>query len=66
MKKGENCIENGLKGRKIAFFVMWIRIRSDPHSFGSEDPDPEAYIEKQSIGNLRRFWGFFVGNNKMF
>ena len=28
--------------------VMWIRIRLDPHSFGSLDPDLEVYIEGKS------------------
>ena len=28
--------------------VMWIRIRSDPHSFWSVDPDPEVYNEGKS------------------
>ena len=27
--------------------VMWIRIRSDPHSFESVDPDPEVQNEKK-------------------
>ena len=27
---------------KLLIAVMWMWIRSDPHSFGSVDPDPEV------------------------
>ena len=27
--------------------MMWIRIRSNPHSFGSADPDPDLHFSPQ-------------------
>ena len=52
------------------FSVMWIRIRSDPHSFGSVDPDPYSECRSGSRGIIRRekqsltnkFVFFFVKN----
>ena len=35
------------KSKKVLLLiraVIWMRIRSDPHSFGSVDPDPDAEV----------------------
>ena len=32
--------------------VMWIRIRSDPDSFGSVDPDPDSESGSRGIKSL--------------
>ena len=33
--------------------VLWIRIRSDSHSFGSVDPDPDPDPEVSNEGKSR-------------
>ena len=36
--------------------VMWIRIRSDPHSFGSVDPDPDPEVWNEWKSRVQQFF----------